>query len=157
WGRISFLGGGDLIRGTDLVHQSEHYMTRDASFIKYSHEIDKNRNHRRLPVVLQRQVAYGQLLRIIELFADIPPLPGDEPQIQARNLLLAVVRPVKLAKKNHLGTPYYQDGHFSPIEVIDVDDISCLVARIPDHESGRRYFALWERPDAMGMAEQPLE
>ncbi|KAJ6599690.1 hypothetical protein DFH09DRAFT_1021152 [Mycena vulgaris] len=159
WGRISFLGGGDLIRGTDLVHQSEHYMTRDASFIKHSHEVDKNRNHRRLPVVLQRQVAYGQLLRIIEFFADIPPSesPGDEPQIQARNLLLAVVRPVKLAKKNHLGMPYYQDGQFSPIEVIDVDVISCLVAHIPDHESGRRYFAIWERPDAMGMAEAPLE
>ncbi|KAJ7469016.1 hypothetical protein FB451DRAFT_954212, partial [Mycena latifolia] len=99
--------------------------------LQYSHEIDKNHNHRRLPVVLQPQVAYGQLLRIIEFFTDIPPLPGDEPQIQARNLLLAV-RSLKLAKKNHLGTPYYQDGHFSPIEVIDVDDISCLVARIPD-------------------------
>ncbi|KAJ6453297.1 hypothetical protein C8R47DRAFT_997728 [Mycena vitilis] len=157
WGRISFLGGGDLIRGADLVHPSENYMTRDASFIKYSHEVDKNRNHRRLPVVLQRQVAYGQLLRIIEFFADIPPAAGDEPQVQARNLLLAVVRPVKLAKKNHLGMPYYPDGKFLPIEVIDVDDISCLVARIPDHEAGRRYFALWERPDAMGMAEQPLE
>ncbi|KAJ7125549.1 hypothetical protein C8R43DRAFT_898664 [Mycena crocata] len=157
WGRISFLGGGDLIRGTDLVHLSENYITRDASFIKYSHEVDKNRNHRRLPVVLERQVAYGQLLRIIEFFADIPPSSDDEPQVQARNLLLAVVRPVKLAKKNHLDMPYYQDGQFSPIEVIDVDDISCLVARIPDHESGHRYFALWERPDAMGMAEQPSE
>ncbi|KAF7291397.1 hypothetical protein MIND_01284300 [Mycena indigotica] len=38
WGRISFLAsGGDKMRGADLVHHSEGYMTRDASFVKASH------------------------------------------------------------------------------------------------------------------------
>ncbi|KAJ7367130.1 hypothetical protein DFH08DRAFT_680309, partial [Mycena albidolilacea] len=44
----------------------------------------------------------------------------------------------------------YQDGKFKPLEVIDVDNISCLVAQIPDHQLGLRHWALWERPDAMG-------
>ncbi|KAJ7331078.1 hypothetical protein DFH08DRAFT_1084116 [Mycena albidolilacea] len=72
---------------------------------------------------------------------------------QARNLLLAVVGPVKLHRKNHLGTPYYQDGKFSPLEVIDVDDLSCLVPRIPDQTPGPRLWALCERQDAMGGSE----
>jgi hypothetical protein len=80
---------------------------------------------------------YGQLLRIVQFFADLPTSTKDgQPLPQAQNVLLAIVRPVKLAKKNHLDTPYSKDGEFSPIEVIDVDDISCLIARIPDHKPG---------------------
>lgn len=124
---------------------------------QYSHDVDKNRNHRRLPVVLEHRVAYGQLLRVIEFFVDIPLLEADDDRLreQARNVLLAVVRPVKLHKKNHLDTPYYKDGQFSPIEVIDVDDISCLIARIPDSDPGARFWALSERPYAMEMTERP--
>jgi hypothetical protein len=81
----------------------------------------------------------------------------DAPRAQARNLLLAVIRPAKLAKKNHLDTPYYRDGQFLPLEVIDVDDISCLVARIPDPVPRPLTWALCERPDAMGMSEEPPE
>ncbi|KAF8215495.1 hypothetical protein K438DRAFT_1749526 [Mycena galopus ATCC 62051] len=174
WGRIRFLNGGDSIRGADLVPHSETNMTRDASFIKayinyrilaveltvlqFSHDVDKNQNHRRLPVVLERRIAYGQLLRVIEFFADIPPALEDaQPRNQARSLLLGVVRPVKLHRKNHLGTPYYQDGKFSPLEVIDVDDVSCLVARIPDHTPGPRLWALSERQDAMGKSDDDID
>ncbi|KAJ6479818.1 hypothetical protein C8R45DRAFT_1006060 [Mycena sanguinolenta] len=34
WGKIAFLNGGDTIHAGDLVQQSEHNMTRDASFLK---------------------------------------------------------------------------------------------------------------------------
>ncbi|KAJ7212515.1 hypothetical protein GGX14DRAFT_393416 [Mycena pura] len=87
--------------------------------------------------------------------SDLPLTEEDgSPRAQARNVLLAVIRPVKLAKKNPFNTPYYQDGQFLPLEVIDVDDISYLVARISDPGSGPRLWALCERPDAMGMAER---
>ncbi|KAJ7268894.1 hypothetical protein C8J57DRAFT_988152, partial [Mycena rebaudengoi] len=116
----------------------------------YSHDVDKNRNRPRAPVILERRVGYGQLLQIINFFADLPLTEEDgQPRAQARTVLLAIIHPVKLAKKNHLDTPYYQDGQFSPLEVIDVDDISCLVARIPDPGSGPRMWALCERQDAM--------
>ncbi|KAK7028639.1 hypothetical protein R3P38DRAFT_2525481 [Favolaschia claudopus] len=155
WGKVSFLDGGDKIRGADLVGYSEKNMTRDASFIKYFHQVDKNARHRRLPVVLERRVAYGQLLRTIEFCADLPLITNDEGEIiqQPATLLLAVIRPLKLlAQSKTLGTPYYREGDVSPIEVIDVDDISCLVSRIPDHQSGPRKWALWERHDAMGVS-----
>ncbi|KAJ7331375.1 hypothetical protein DFH08DRAFT_619136, partial [Mycena albidolilacea] len=134
WGKIGFLNGGDTIRAAELVQQSERNMMRDASFLKYSHDVDKNRNNRRMPVHLERKTAYGQLLRIVEFTA--PP----------RRLLLAIIRPVGLSYyASNPDTPYYQDGKFKPLEVIDVDDISCLVARIPDHQPGPRRWALWER------------
>jgi hypothetical protein len=98
WGKIGLLNGGDTIRTAELVQKSERNMTRDASFLKvipppltcdilltiyqYSHDVDKNRDNRRMPVHLERKTAYGQLLRIIESIA--PP----------RCLLLAIIRPV---------------------------------------------------------------
>ncbi|KAJ6579712.1 hypothetical protein DFH09DRAFT_913161 [Mycena vulgaris] len=160
WGKISFIDGGDKIRAAELVLHSEQNMTRDASFIKYSRAVDLNRNHHHMPVLLQRQPAYGQLLRIIEFVAGLPSVRDDKGQLvqQSRTVWLAIVRPVKiLAKSKRLGIPYYQDNNFAPIEVIDVDDISCLVARIPDHEPGPRRWALCERQDAMGAAEEQAE
>ncbi|KAJ7131013.1 hypothetical protein C8R44DRAFT_613173 [Mycena epipterygia] len=157
WGKISFTNGGDKIRAADIFADSEKNMTRDASFIKYSHTVDVNRNYRHKPVLLQREVAYGQLLRILEFVADLPSAPDDQGHLvdQARTVWLAVVHPVKiLAKSKRLGIPYYLDNNFAPLEVIDVDDISCLVARIPDHEPGPRRWALCERQDAMGVTEE---
>ncbi|KAF8135886.1 hypothetical protein K438DRAFT_1639915, partial [Mycena galopus ATCC 62051] len=160
WGKISFTNGGDKIRSAELVAHSELDMTRDASFIKYSHTVDVNCNYRHKPVLLQQQIAYGQLLRVIEFAANLPCTCDDHGRIviQARTIWLAVMRPVKiLAKSKRLGIPYYQDNNFSPVEVIDVDDISCLVARIPDHEPGPRRWALCERQDAMGASEEQSE
>ncbi|KAJ7606210.1 hypothetical protein FB45DRAFT_1139881 [Roridomyces roridus] len=159
WGKISFLDGGDKIRGADLVESSEKNMTREASFIKkYSHEVDVNRNFRHKPVLLQREIVYGQLLRVIEFHADIPSAPDDNGRLvqQARTVWLAVIRPVKLlGKSKRLGIPFYKDN--APIEVVDVDDLSCLVARIPDHEPGPPRWALCERQDAMGAGEENEE
>ncbi|KAJ7206023.1 hypothetical protein GGX14DRAFT_310137, partial [Mycena pura] len=127
WGKISFLNGGDKIRAAELVEHSEHNMTRDASFIKARNSFDKNQRFRNRPVEEEWQVAYGQLLRIIEFETRFP---RDFCQ-RDRSLLLAVVKPVRCAAKSErLGYWYYQDGKFLPTEVIDVDDISCLVARI---------------------------
>jgi hypothetical protein len=122
--------------------------------------VDVNRNHRHKPIHLQRQVAYGQLLCVIEFDAALPSAFNDRGQLieQARTLWIAVMQPVKiLAKSKHLGTPYYQDNKFVPIEVIDVDDISCLVVRIPDHEPGPRRWALGERHDVMGAVEDDAD
>ncbi|KAJ6451054.1 hypothetical protein C8R45DRAFT_766091, partial [Mycena sanguinolenta] len=139
WGKIVFLNGGDTIRAGDLVQQSEHNMTRDASFLKYSHEIDKNENHSRMPIAWERQSVYGQLLRIIDFSVNIP---GSAP----RHLLLAVICPVHVfSSKSNPNTPYYQEAKFKPLEVVDVDDLSYLVARVPDHAPGPRRWELCER------------
>ncbi|KAJ7198612.1 hypothetical protein GGX14DRAFT_374143, partial [Mycena pura] len=140
WGKISFLGGGDKIWGAEVVNISEGNMTRDASFIKYSCEVDLNARHRNRPVVLQRRVAYGQLLRVVEFFVDLPVVSANGKITQKpRDVLLAVIRPVKPTEQNTLRMPYYQDGKFAPLEVVDV---SCLVARVPDHGPGPRKWAL---------------
>jgi hypothetical protein len=96
--------------------------------------------------MLERCIAYGQLLRILELSAN---LSESRHEPQERGLLLAVIRPCKLRFKNLANTPYYRDGKFEPIEVVDVDIISCLVACVPDHERGTRLWALCECQDAM--------
>ncbi|KAJ7190608.1 hypothetical protein GGX14DRAFT_603941 [Mycena pura] len=66
----------------------------------------------------KRQIAYGQVLHVLEFRAALPIVKeaGDIVQ-QPTALLLAVVRPVKLDKRcQKLGTPYYQDGQFAPLD-----------------------------------------
>ncbi|KAJ7226887.1 hypothetical protein GGX14DRAFT_555481 [Mycena pura] len=119
WGKISFLNGGDKIRGAELVQHSERNGNRDASFIKFTSTVDINARRPRQPRVEQRRVAYGQLLRVLEFTPNLPAECGAR-----RPVLLAVVLPVrKTAESRRLGFPYYQDGKFAPVEVIDVDDI----------------------------------
>lgn len=91
-GKISFLNGGDKMRSTDLVGQSEGNMTRDVMCIKvlisslrlvklnllqFYHEIDKNYNHHRMPVDLVRTAAYRRLLYILEFVADLSVLTDN--------------------------------------------------------------------------------
>ena len=81
--------------------------------------MDLNETRPRLPANYERRVAYGQLLRVVEFCADLPVITGDDGVIsqQPTMLLLAVIRPVKLLQKSKkLGTPYYQDGEFLPIQ-----------------------------------------
>ncbi|KAF7306218.1 hypothetical protein MIND_00412300 [Mycena indigotica] len=97
---------------------------------------------------LTTAVAYGQLLRLLEFTIALPP----ECDTASCPLLLAAIRPVKEPKKSPYPFPVYQDGQFRPIEVIDVDDLSCLVARVPANRRGPLVYALYEHPDSMGSA-----
>ncbi|KAJ7207831.1 hypothetical protein GGX14DRAFT_365648, partial [Mycena pura] len=122
----------------------------NSDFHQYSHSVDRNERFQHQPVDEERRVAYGQLLRMIEFKIRFPA----DFEHRRRVLLLAVIRPVKLiGHSKRLGFPFYQDGKFLPVEVVDVDDISCLVARIPGHGQGPRKWALCERQDAMGVSE----
>ncbi|KAJ7625431.1 hypothetical protein B0H17DRAFT_1218741 [Mycena rosella] len=67
------LGGGDLIHARDLVstYHTSLDAVRDATFIKFTLEVDKNQNHHNLPVVLQPKPFFGQVRKFIAL--TVPP------------------------------------------------------------------------------------
>ncbi|KAL0069536.1 hypothetical protein AAF712_003194 [Marasmius tenuissimus] len=142
WGTLQYLSGGDTIRGSEM-HATSVRFTRDSTFVKYTYTFDKNESFKNKPVVLQRCTMYGQLLRIVQFEADFIS------QGSSNTYLVAVIRPVKLDKHyaDGMGTAYCKINNFGPIVAIDVDDVSCLVARVPD----RGRWALYERPYAMGL------
>ncbi|KAL0063865.1 hypothetical protein AAF712_009218 [Marasmius tenuissimus] len=151
WTRIRYLNGGDTVNAAEMYCRSERNRARDATFVKFSIEVDKNRNFRNLPVELRRCVAYGQLLHVLEVEIDFSSISDDG----KKWLLLAVIRPCRLESKNRLDMPYYYDDHFKPVVVVDADDVSCLVARIPDRRPNKRLrWALYERPYAMGLGSE---
>ncbi|KAL0563930.1 hypothetical protein V5O48_018126 [Marasmius crinis-equi] len=156
WSQIRFLEGGDTINCASLYRRSEQNQSREATFIKYTVEVNKNKRFRNLPVVMERCPAYSELLTVIEL--DLLKTSNAECFGGRQSDLLAVIRPAKLAQKNKLTTPYYYDGEFKPVEVINVDDISCLVARIPDRwPTSCLRWALYERPYVMGLEPEDEE
>ncbi|KAJ7208374.1 hypothetical protein GGX14DRAFT_365624 [Mycena pura] len=158
WGKISFrLGGGDKVDGSELVRYSEKNGSRDATFIKYSRQVDRNARSRHRDVEWYSKVEYGQLLRVVQFKCPLPLIwENNKVTQQSKMLLLAVVRSVKLdTSRSTARIPYFKDGPSGtgPIHIINVDEISCLVARIPDHGAGSRRWALGERHDAMGAAD----
>ncbi|KAJ7610097.1 hypothetical protein FB45DRAFT_682952, partial [Roridomyces roridus] len=136
WGKISFrLGGGDKIDGSEVVNYSEQNYSRDATFIKYSRQVDRNERSRNRNVEWYSKVEYGQLLRVVQFKCPLPLIWQDNGVAQGpKMLLLAVIRSVKQdTARSTDSIPYFKDGAFGPIHIINVDEISCLIARIPDH------------------------
>ncbi|KAJ7192132.1 hypothetical protein GGX14DRAFT_578439 [Mycena pura] len=120
------------------------------------------------PIVpVSREVQVTEKLWLISygwwIFFKCPlPLIWENNQVtqQSKTLLLAVVRSVKLdTSRGTAGIPYFKDGPSGtdPIHIINVDEISCLVARVPDHGAGSRRWALGERHDAVGAADNENE
>ncbi|KAJ7612748.1 hypothetical protein FB45DRAFT_673250, partial [Roridomyces roridus] len=148
WGKISFrLTGGDKMDGTELVRYSRRNCSRDATFIKYSRQVDRNERSRNHDVEWYSKVEYGQLLRVVQFQCPLPFIWENNQVTQdSKMLLLAVVRPVKLDKSRSTPTtPYFKDNNFGAVHIINVDEMSCLVARLPDHGEGARRWALGER------------
>ncbi|KAJ7213826.1 hypothetical protein GGX14DRAFT_360516, partial [Mycena pura] len=91
----------------------------NSDFHQYSHSVDRNERFQHQPVDEERRVVYGQLLRMIEFKICFPA----DFEHHRRVLLLAVIPPVKLiGHSKRLGFPFYQDGKFLPVEIVDVDD-----------------------------------
>ncbi|KAJ6583574.1 hypothetical protein DFH09DRAFT_911641 [Mycena vulgaris] len=118
WGKLKQLSGGDLIHAWDLVsaYHTSRDAVRDATFIQYTLEIDKNKHFRNLPVELERKEERTQSAR-------------------ERTIVLAAVAEAKLTRKNAVGMAYFdaKSSDLGPAsEVIDVGSIDCLAGRIPD-------------------------
>ncbi|KAL1754436.1 hypothetical protein FB107DRAFT_215741 [Schizophyllum commune] len=142
WAKFKIVDG-DLIHASKLARSA-----RDATFVRYTLDIDLHRrNHRRRPE-FRTKVYYGQVLRFFEL--DLPEnMPGVDPHAP-RTLILAEIAPCQFSKKNEAGMRYYvanvKPG--SP-EIVDAGQIDCLVARV---KRGNRYavverYAAAERID----------
>ncbi|KAJ7718168.1 hypothetical protein B0H16DRAFT_1797871 [Mycena metata] len=151
WGKLKQLGGGDLIHAWDLVsgYHTSPESFRDATFIKYTLEVDKNQNRRNMPVDLEQQVFFGQARKFIALAvpADFPARrDADETEqvesARPRTIILAAVSQVKLTRRNKVGMPYFdsKSSDLGPVtEVIDVSTIDCLAGRI---QAGKRWACL---------------
>ncbi|KAF8208618.1 hypothetical protein K438DRAFT_1754485 [Mycena galopus ATCC 62051] len=142
WGKLKWLVGGDLIHAWDMVstyHNSPDSVC-DATFIKFTLEIDKNEWYPNLPVVLQRKAFFGQVRKFIAL-ALPPEFPaqrdaGEQERIeseQERIILLAAVADANLIRQLPTGIGCF-DAKSSdlgaPSQVIDVESIDCLAERI---------------------------
>ncbi|KAJ7270849.1 hypothetical protein C8J57DRAFT_1179829 [Mycena rebaudengoi] len=147
WGKMKQLSGGDLIHAWDLVsaYHTSRDSVRDATFIKYTLEIDRNMNFRNLPVVLERKAFFGQVRKFVVIMVppDFPARCGATEAERAellqsgreRAIVLAVVTEAKLVRKNALGMVYFEakSSDLGPAtEVIDVESIDCLAGRVWD-------------------------
>ncbi|KAJ7914648.1 hypothetical protein B0H13DRAFT_1611308 [Mycena leptocephala] len=144
WGKLKMPGGGDLIHAWDLVssYHNSPDSVRDATFIKYTPEVDKNKNFRNMPVVLERKEFFGQVRKFIVLTVPVEfPARRDSTERERaeserdRTIILAAVAEVTLTRKNALGMVYFdaKSSDLGPAsEVIDVGSIDCLAGLIWD-------------------------
>lgn len=91
--------------------------------------VDKNAQHRNLPVVFQTKTFFGQLQHIIVV--EIGPseeLSLDGPE----TIILAAIHTCADAKTSASGHGIYYYSQQGSLEVIDIDCIQCCVGRIKD-------------------------
>ncbi|KAL0571931.1 hypothetical protein V5O48_010032 [Marasmius crinis-equi] len=151
WAQIRYLNGGDTLNVAEMHIHHKKNKSRNATFIKFTLEVNRNERFKNKPVELERRAAYGQLLNILEVEADIA-CEGK------KTLLIAVIWPCKLKWLNKLNMPYYYDGAFRPVVAIDVDDLSCLVTHIADQQPNKPLqWALYEQLNVMGLELDPEE
>ncbi|KAJ7778020.1 hypothetical protein DFH07DRAFT_766236 [Mycena maculata] len=125
----------DQVPRVGFIFFASTYSVRDATFIKFTLDVDKNQNHRNLPVVLQRKAFVGKVHKSIALTvsADFPA------RIHARMNSASCGGSTSRIDTSKPGG--YELG--PPSEVIDVESIDCLAGRIQD----RRRWACLLRPE----------
>ncbi|KAJ7356535.1 hypothetical protein DFH08DRAFT_953876 [Mycena albidolilacea] len=141
-GKFKRLGGGDLIDAWDMVsaYHTAPDSVRDATFIKFTLEVDKNANFPNLPVILKRKAYFGQVWKFIAL--TVPPKfpirhdAGEEEHTESareRTIVLAAIADTDLIRYIPSGIGCF-DAKSSdlgpPSQVIDVESIDCLAGHI---------------------------
>ncbi|KAG9126384.1 hypothetical protein FRC07_003631 [Ceratobasidium sp. 392] len=140
WGRMQQVdcnGGGDLIRGHALSPSSDR-ASRDASFVKYETRLGRYQWDRVAPQVLREEDwGYGRAERFIIVDTDflqvileaagraVPPL---KPLALA---LVSAIPHLKRVRENGANLVQYKlsAGQLANPEIIDANDIACLVGR----------------------------
>ncbi|QRV81791.1 Transposase family Tnp2 protein [Ceratobasidium sp. AG-Ba] len=141
WGRMQQVdenGGGDLIRAHELCSTPEG-MSRNASFIKFETQLSRYQWDRTRPQVLRDSTdwGYGRAERFIIVDTDFLQtvlMAANRNVCQVQPLALALVSPIPHLKRvRECGADLVQyklSGRtLEHTEVIDVNDIACLVGR----------------------------
>lgn len=96
--------------------------------------VDTNAGRRNLAPRYAPKAFYGQLQHVMAV--NLPAIASFGLQ-QPTTLFLAGIRSCALLAENSCGMPYYEKmGHF---EVVDMNSVQCLVARIPESKAQKRW------------------
>ncbi|KAL1686983.1 hypothetical protein GGG16DRAFT_63249 [Schizophyllum commune] len=142
WTKLKIVDG-DLIHASHLApSNNDSAYSRDATYARYTLDIDKYRNQPTREPEFVRRVYYGQVLSFFEL-----SLPADSPHTSDDAPTTHVLAQVACHHvKSEDERIYYYDSSCPPpsVEVIDVDQIDCLIGRVKDD----RRWVILERPAA---------
>ncbi|KAI5894710.1 uncharacterized protein SCHCODRAFT_02726591 [Schizophyllum commune H4-8] len=140
WTKLKIIDG-DLIHASSLVpnNDSSAY-SRDATYARYTLDIDKFREQPAREPEFERRVYFGQVLKFFELNLPVnfPHTSGDMPTTHVLAQVLC----------HHVESDddkvwYYDSTCPAPsLEIIDVDQIDCLIGRVKDD----RRWVILERP-----------
>ncbi|KAH9947317.1 hypothetical protein B0H21DRAFT_739809 [Amylocystis lapponica] len=144
WGKVKILPNGDTIHAAASSKARED--RRDASYVRYEVLIDVNAQYRRRPVILKKQMLFGQLrhLLVMRLLAS-HQLHLDTPT----TLVFAVIKSCTVESSHSvLDIHYYSDeGAF---DVVDVTCVQCLVGRVRNGDGGQ--WAIVDRSGPLSRA-----
>ncbi|KAI0268891.1 hypothetical protein BC834DRAFT_952266 [Gloeopeniophorella convolvens] len=125
WGKVYIRARTAVIHAIDICSHNDSHR-RDASFVKYIIAVDKNARHVRQEAMMEDQVFYGQLRRVLEIEL-FPPFPVPEGCTSLR-LVLALISPTRLVAQNKVAQPYFKK--LGPSVIIDANAIEDVVGRV---------------------------
>ncbi|KAM6496381.1 hypothetical protein JOM56_009087 [Amanita muscaria] len=131
YGHARMVDGNEPIHGCQLVKLAPDH--RDMSFVRvgFCPTIGKANSHNLPPPDLEMRDFFGRVLQFFTL--DIPALPDG--LIEQTTMIFAVIRQLKVTHqvKDPFRLCYFKDDS-GPVEIVDINQIQCLVGRIYDRD-----------------------
>ncbi|QRV77209.1 Transposase family tnp2 [Ceratobasidium sp. AG-Ba] len=81
WGKLRIDNRGDNIRSARATNPLSSYGSRDASFVRFVHEVDRNASRSNAPIEMVEVVGYGRLDFIAALVLPADPLFGIDERL----------------------------------------------------------------------------
>lgn len=171
WCKVRVKHGGDAIRGSDAMPNPD--TSRDSSFVRvssvrlmhllptsppdhllvqFSQLVDRNERFPKRPVLLERQVRYGQLHSIMVCTLPVSNLLRLTPQSQ-KLFLLAYITPVDTSVQR-AGARTWPDATEEVVSytetretsiIVDVSSVECVVGRVKYKINGRARWGIIDR------------
>ncbi|KAM6503762.1 hypothetical protein JOM56_000705 [Amanita muscaria] len=129
YGRARMVDGNEPIHGCQLVKLAPDH--HDMSFVRYQLAVDKYAHIRHRKPDLEMHDFFGRVLQFFTL--DVPALPDG--LIEQTTMIFAVIRQLKVTHqvKDPFRLCYFKDNS-GPVEIVDINQIQCLVGRIYDRD-----------------------
>ncbi|KAF8312374.1 hypothetical protein DL93DRAFT_2149474 [Clavulina sp. PMI_390] len=144
WGKVRIIGRNESISST-YGQRNRTGRVRDASYIRYGKEVDRNAHFRNLPIVLERRTCYGRLEAIIQ--CNVPSNGSPQLRQPELHLVALVTECITNGADAADGTLVTYTKMQQSSSLIDLNLVESVVGRFQVGDSKNRRWAIIDRSD----------
>ncbi|KAI0750343.1 hypothetical protein BC629DRAFT_1297723 [Irpex lacteus] len=127
WACVRIKGDDEVVRAASMKGRTGED-NRDASYVRYNLDVDRNARFRNMESVFEARDFYGQVQHFIVVPLPIVQSIGLE---KPTTLVLAIIRSCVI-EDHHLALNTHYYSRTGSLDVVDLTTIKCLIGRIKE-------------------------